>query len=141
MKNLVVYVISLVCLIGICQAAIPSVKCRQDFEAKKLPEECILYCEYEAYGFTNLKYNIKPKHIDKFLAVLTKYKVVNGENRKEFEKVFKKCADLALAKYSTRNCETINYYYTCITYETDDDLIIDGKFQNAIDAYDKTVKA
>nr|ABI20153.1 14.2 kDa salivary protein [Phlebotomus duboscqi] len=141
MKNLIVSVFSLICLIGICQAEIPSIKCRQDFEAGKLLEECILYCEYEAYGFTNLKYNIKQKHIDKFLTVLTKYKVVNSNNRKKFEKNFKKCADVALAKYSTRSCETINYYYTCIIYETDDDLIIDGKFQDAIEAFDKTVKA
>nr|ABI15939.1 14.2 kDa salivary protein [Phlebotomus duboscqi]ABI20174.1 14.2 kDa salivary protein [Phlebotomus duboscqi] len=139
MKYLVVSLFLAVCFIGLCQAGIPSKKCREDHLAGKLKEECILYCEYEAYRFTNLKYDIKPKHINNFLTVLTTGKVVNSTNRKEFEKMFNDCAKKAKAKHTTPNCERINYYYTCIIYETKDDLIISGKFQDAIDAYDKTV--
>nr|ABI20179.1 14.4 kDa salivary protein [Phlebotomus duboscqi] len=140
MKYLVLCLISAVFLIGICQADIPSRKCRELYKTKQIDEECILHCEYVAYGFTNMKFDIENEHIYKYMAVLMKAKILNDSNRKKFETMFKNCKKRAFAKYSKRSCKTITDYYECIVYYTDDDLIIDGKFANAIIAFDKTVK-
>nr|ABI15945.1 14.2 kDa salivary protein [Phlebotomus duboscqi] len=139
MKYLVVSLISAVFLIGICQAAIPSRKCRELYRAGKITEECILQCEYEAYGFINSKFEIEQQHIIKYMAVLMKGKVLNERNKKKFQDVFTKCKKRAYHKFPKGGCGRTNDYYECIVYYSDDDMVIDGKFADALIAYDQSL--
>uniref|UniRef100_F6K8K5 14.02 kDa salivary PpSP15-like protein n=1 Tax=Phlebotomus sergenti TaxID=85759 RepID=F6K8K5_9DIPT len=138
MKYFVIALISAVFLIGFCRAGNPSKKCREDYRAKKLDESCILHCEYQAYGFSNDKYDIKKKQIDKFVEVLINAKVVDSSDRTKLDNLLRKCANQARSKHSNKlNCYTTIDYYRCVV--NDESLINYRKFVGAIMAYDKTI--
>nr|ABI20150.1 13.7 kDa salivary protein [Phlebotomus duboscqi] len=137
MKYFVVALISAVFFIGVCQAATPSKKCRDDYKARTLSESCILHCEYKAYGFANDKYDIKRKQIDQFVNVLVNGNSVTSDKRKKLENLLRGCANTARDKNPKLGCRTTVDYYRCIV--ADKNLINYSKFVAAIIAHDKTI--
>nr|ABI20164.1 13.9 kDa salivary protein [Phlebotomus duboscqi] len=135
MKYFVVFFISAVFLIGICDAAHPFEKCKEDSKAGKFGEECILHCQYKIYGFTNKKYEISSYHIEKFYKVLSKGNIVQKNDKNKLRKLLKDCADQAERDPTSKDCRKINNYYRCIV---NNDLVSYNKYAEIIIAHDKT---
>nr|ABI15937.1 14 kDa salivary protein [Phlebotomus duboscqi] len=137
MKYFVVSLISTVLFIGICQAANPSKKCRDDYRASTLSESCILHCEYKAYGFANDNYDMKKKHIDNFVNALIDGNAVTNDKRQKLENLLRKCANEARKENPNFGCQTTIDYYRCIV--RDQKLINYSKFATAIILHDRKI--
>uniref|UniRef100_F6K8K4 14.66 kDa salivary PpSP15-like protein n=1 Tax=Phlebotomus sergenti TaxID=85759 RepID=F6K8K4_9DIPT len=140
MKYLAVVVLTVVSLIGTCQAETPENKCIAKHRANNLKETCIPQCKYEYYGFVGPDYNITYQHIRTFSNTLIKYNAIDVSKKHELRKLMQKCEkrvkNQARNDSHWLNCRTTIEYYRCIVA---DPMINYRKFDKAIIEYDKTI--
>uniref|UniRef100_F6K8K6 17.06 kDa salivary PpSP15-like protein n=1 Tax=Phlebotomus sergenti TaxID=85759 RepID=F6K8K6_9DIPT len=160
MKYLAVVVLTVVSLIGTCQAETPENKCIAKHRANNLKETCIPQCKYEYYGFVGPDYNITYQHVKTeifyrtlindndffflqirtFSNTLIKYNAFDVSKKHELRKLMQKCEkrvkNQARNDSHWLNCRTTIEYYRCIGA---DPMINYGKFDKAIIEYDKTI--
>nr|ANW11462.1 LolSOBPb [Bichromomyia olmeca] len=118
------------------RAESPQRKCLRELEGTQV--NCITYCTYNHYGFTNKNYKITKKHIEKFRDILIEYKAIPLSDNSKITNHIKACAKKAKSKVSNtteEKCEKLVEYYKCV---------VDGKtlswnlYAKVIDKYDKT---
>ncbi|XP_059621372.1 uncharacterized protein LOC132265005 [Phlebotomus argentipes] len=134
MNTLVCALIFLLFFIGFCQAENPEKYCIRTL--KDTHFDCIVYCKYNYYVFTDGKFSIDKKHMDNLTYILIKYKAVDSSKKKQVQEHLEKCKEKAIRKNKTPSCDRIMDYYRCVV---DDKLIDFDKYDRAMRMYDSTI--
>nr|ABI20178.1 14.9 kDa salivary protein [Phlebotomus duboscqi] len=107
-------------------------------ERHKKDSDCLVHCKFKHYTFTDDQYNIKEYHIRNLADFLIKYNVVTANKKNQVEQHLRSCVESSIKRAGGhKSCDSIFYYYTCIT---DEKLIFFNDYDNAIRRYDQTLK-
>uniref|UniRef100_A0A1L8DPD2 Putative sp15 family member n=1 Tax=Nyssomyia neivai TaxID=330878 RepID=A0A1L8DPD2_9DIPT len=102
-------------------------------------ESCIQHCRFSYYGFTNDKFQITKKHIEKFRDILLEFNAVPKSKKNQLFNHIKKCADKVnslKSKDKSEKCMKILTYSRCVA---DNKTVSEHNYVTAILAHDKRI--